>query len=110
LTAEQVARLWRSLGFVEPRPGDHLFTEVDAEMLRTIGQLIQTGWIDEELTVQMARVIGSSLARVASALIDTIEPAESSAAAEGLRDQDGFAAMAPLLFPTLLQIMDYVWR
>lgn len=110
LSAEQVARLWRSLGFVEPRPGDHLFTEVDVDMLRTIGQLVSSGWIDDELTVQMARVIGSSLARVASALIDTVEPAESAPAAGGIRDQDGFAAMAPLLFPTLLQIMDYVWR
>jgi adenylate cyclase len=107
LTAEQVARLWRSLGFVEPRPGDHLFTDVDVDMLRTIGQLLAMGWIDDELTVQMARVIGWSLSRIASALIDSIDPAEP---AGGLPHDDDFASVAPLLLPMLLQIMDYVWR
>ena len=109
LSADQITRLWRSLGFAEPQPGDRLFTEVDVDMLRAIGQLVDMGWIDDELTVQMARVIGSSLARVASALIDSIDPEEPRfvGAVEG---EDGFAAVAPLLLPMLLQVMDYVWR
>jgi adenylate cyclase len=111
LTAVQIQRLWRSLGFAEPRPGDHLFTEVDVDMLRTISQLVAMGWIDDELTVQMARVIGSSLSRIASALIDSIDPAQPPTGPDGrpLAD-DGFAAIAPLLLPMLLQVMDYVWR
>lgn len=107
LTAPQIARLWRSLGFAEPRPGDRMFTDVDVDMLRTIGQLLSLGWIDDELTVQMARVIGSSLARVATAVVDSIDPAEPSADRTG---DDDFAAAAPLLLPMLLQVMDYVWR
>ncbi|MGI8757499.1 MAG: adenylate/guanylate cyclase domain-containing protein [Acidimicrobiales bacterium] len=107
LSTEQVAQLWRSLGFPEPRPGDRIFTDVDLDMLRTIGQLLHMGWIDDELTVQMARVIGSSLSRVASALIDSIDPSEPG----GDRDlDDAFATAAPLLMPMLLQVMDYVWR
>jgi adenylate cyclase len=109
LSTLQITRLWRSLGFAEPRPGDHLFTEVDADMLRTIGQLLDMGWIDDELTVQMARVIGSSLSRVASALVDTIEP-DGPVIEGGARSEDGFAAIAPLLLPMILQVMDYVWR
>jgi adenylate cyclase len=112
LTEGQVAQLWRSLGFAEPQPGDRLFTDVDVEMMRTIGQLLAMGWIDEQLTVQMARVIGSSLSRIASALIDSVEPADARpdrlASTEEL--DDGFAAIAPLLLPMLLQVMDYVWR
>lgn len=108
LTTEQITRLWRSLGFAEPRPGDHLFTDVDVEMLRTIGQLVAMGWIDDELTVQMARVIGSSLSRIASALVDSIDPAEPLVGRP--QSDDGFAAIAPLLLPMLLQVMDYVWR
>lgn len=108
LRPEQITRLWRSLGFAEPRPGDRMFTDVDAEMLRTIGQLLDMGWIDDELTVQMARVIGSSLARIASALVDSIEPDELPAGRP--QSEDGFAAVAPLLLPMLLQVMDYVWR
>lgn len=110
LTTEQIRRLWRSLGFAEPQPGDHLFTDVDVDMLRTIGQLLAMGWIDDELTIQMARVIGSSLARVASALIDSIDPEEPRVPPGRPRSDDGFAAIAPLLLPMLLQVMDYVWR
>lgn len=109
LTPEQITRLWRSLGFAEPQPGDHLFTDVDVDMLRTIGQLLAMGWIDDELTIQMARVIGSSLSRVASALIDSVDPDEPRVSARPQSD-DGFAAIAPLLLPMLLQVMDYVWR
>jgi adenylate cyclase len=108
LSADQITRLWRSLGFVEPRPGDHLFTDVDVDMLRTIGQLLAMGWIDDELTIQMARVIGSSLSRVAAALIDSIDPEEPRVGRP--QGDDGFAAIAPLLLPMLLQVMDYVWR
>lgn len=110
LTTEQITRLWRSLGFPEPQPGDELFTDVDADMLRTIGQLLAMGWIDNELTIQMARVIGSSLARVATALIDSIDPEEPQIPVGRPRSDDGFAAIAPLLLPMLLQVMDYVWR
>lgn len=111
LSEEQIAQLWRSLGFAEPQPGDRLFTDVDVEMLRTIGQLLAMGWIDEQLTVQMARVIGSSLSRIASALIDSIDPAEPRPGRPGTDDDpEGFAAIAPLMLPMLLQVMDYVWR
>lgn len=106
LDASVIAQLWRSLGFAEPRPGDRIFTEVDVDMLRTTGQLLDMGWIDADLVVQMSRVIGSSLARVASALVETIEPGEIP---EG-GDDDAFATAAPLLMPMMLQVMDYVWR
>jgi adenylate cyclase len=107
-----IAQLWRSLGFVEPRPGDRIFTDVDVDMLRTIGQLLDMGVIDDQLTIQMARVIGSSLSRVATALIDAVDPAEPSTprADQMRRDGQEFASVAPLLLPTLLQVMDFVWR
>ena len=104
-----IAQLWRSLGFVEPRPGDRIFTDVDIDMLRTIGQLIDTGAIDDQLTIQMARVIGSSLSRVASALIDAVDPSEPSPTGRGRGGED-FAAISPVMLPTLLQVMDFVWR
>ena len=111
LTPAQITRLWRSLGFPEPQPGEPLFTDVDVEMLRSIGELLALGWIDDELTVQMARVIGSSLSRIASALIDSIDPDDPPRFPDGRpHTEEGFAAVAPLLMPLLLQVMDYVWR
>ncbi len=123
LPPEMITRVWRSLGFVEPRPGDHIFTDVDVDLLRTIGHLVEMGAIDDELVLQMARVIGSSMSRVAAALVDAIEPTDegiTAERAEGLlatalptpddaRD-DEFAAVAPVLFPTLLRVMEFVWR
>ena len=112
LSPRQIAQLWRSLGFVEPRPGDRIFNEFDVTLLRTVGQLLEMGLIDDELTVQMARVIGSSLARIATALIDSVDPAEPPRYLEhpSAHGEDDFAAAMPLMLPTLVQIMDFVWR
>ena len=102
-----IKQMWRSLGFVEPRRGDHLFTDVDVEMLATIGRFIDMGLIDDDLTVQMARVIGSSLSRIAAALIDAVDPSDPGVV---LPSGEQFAEALPLLLPALLQVMDYVWR
>ncbi|CAN5799849.1 hypothetical protein BH10ACT1_BH10ACT1_11230 [soil metagenome] len=112
LSTALIAQMWRSLGFVEPRPGDRIFTEFDVGMLGTIGRFLDMGMIDDDLVVQMARVIGSSLARVASALVDAIDPAEPTNhhMGETAHGDDDFAAVAPVLLPTLLQVMDFVWR
>ncbi|MEO6629007.1 MAG: adenylate cyclase regulatory domain-containing protein [Aquihabitans sp.] len=114
LSTTIIAQLWRSLGFVEPRPTDRIFTDADVDMLRAIGGLLDMGVIDDALTMQMARVIGSSLARVASAVIDSVDSVDpgDDEAARGLsrRDSEDFAGVAPLLLPTLLQVMDFVWR
>jgi len=115
LSPALIGQLWRSLGFVEPRPGDRIFTAFDVDMLRTIGELLEVGRIDFDLTVQMARVIGSSLSRVASALIDSLDPSEPTTRSGdrgrgGGGDADDRAALAPMLLPTLVQIMDFVWR
>lgn len=122
LSEDLITRVWRSLGFVEPRPGDSIFTDVDIDLLRTIGELLELGVIDDDLILQISRVLGSSLARIAAALVDAIEPSDDEAiesrAGEFLGpalptrrgDPDGFAVVAPVLFPTLLQVMEFVWR
>lgn len=106
---DHIRQLWRSLGFVEPLPGDRLFTEVDVDMLRVIQLFVDNGVIDADLTVQMARVIGSSMSRLAAGLVDAIEPSdvtEDPVIAGG----DDFADTVLILVPTLLQVMEYVWR
>jgi adenylate cyclase len=132
MPASQIAQLWRSLGFAEPRPGDRVFTRTDAEMLHTVAELIDVGVIDPALAVQMSRVIGSSLARVALAQIDAFDPGDDAEedvaddcgdgvdepalrAAGGLsparvRRQEAFVTYASTLIPTLPRVMDAVWR
>ncbi len=127
LSTALVAQLWRSLGFVEPRPGERIFHDGDIELLTTIGHLLDLGIVDDDLVVQMARVIGSSQARIASALVDAlitdaeIEGDQSLDNAEhpagpAAPDRDraaraaNFARMAPLIVPTVLDVMGFVWR
>lgn len=139
MPVSQIVQLWRSLGFAEPRPGDRMFTNTDADMLHTVAELIDVGVIDPALAVQMSRVIGSSLARVALSQIDAFdageegdegddddddddpdasglevdEPALRAAGgmtSERARRQEAFAAHASTLLPTLPRVMDTVWR
>ena len=120
LTPEVISRMWRSLGLTVPRVGDRAFNEADVELLSTVGRLVETEVIDQDLTMQMARVIGSSLSRVANALVDAVEAGDDT---DGLDDEEvlasvaerearaeEFAVLAPLLVPTLMEIMGLVWR
>jgi len=73
LPSDQIRSYWRALGFPEPRPGERLFSETDLDMLASVLPFIAEGVLDPGLGVQMARVIGSSLSRVATAQIEAIE-------------------------------------
>ncbi len=67
------ARYWRALGFSDPQPDERMFTDADVDMLRVVRQLLELGLVDEGIALQMARVIGASMARIAAAQIDAIE-------------------------------------
>jgi adenylate cyclase len=120
LTPELISRMWRSLGLTVPRAGDRAFNEADVDLLGTVGRLLQSEVIDHDLTLQMSRVIGSSASRVANALVDAVEAGDEPAAADDESAQaavagrqarsEEFAALAPLLVPTLMDIMGLVWR
>jgi len=111
MSAAQIVQFWRSLGFPEPTPGDRIFTAADAEMLHTVAGLIETGVIDPALAVQMSRVIGSSMARVATAQVDAIDPDDGGSGWQDdpERHQQDFRLFAESLLPTP-RVMDYVWR
>lgn len=106
MPAEQITLIWRSLGLPEPRPGRRIFTEVDADMLGTVAGLMDLGLIEPEVAVQMSRVIGWSLARVAAAMVDAIEddPADHAS------DNPELAVFAGTMLPTMTQVIEHVWR
>lgn len=108
LSRDLVGQIRRSLGFVEPDDAStRVYGDVDVEVLESIGELLGTGLVDEDLVVQMARVIGSSTVRIASALIDVLDPVTPDPDRVG--DADDFAEIAPHLLPMLLRVIDYVW-
>jgi adenylate cyclase len=101
LDPEQLRDYWRALGFPDPRPGEKLFSDADAEMLAATVRLIDDSAVDPAVARQMARVIGSSLDRIAAAQIDAYMRRP-----EGLgHDRDMFDAT--LVIPRVLEL---VWR
>ena len=69
---EQIALIWRTLGYAQPKPGEASFTDGDIEILGQVGAMMEAGVTSPEMVLQLSRVIGSSMARVASAHVDLI--------------------------------------
>jgi len=121
LPVEQVAHFWRALGFPDPSEGEQFFTKTDLEMMTIAASTISEGVVEPELALQMARVLGSSMSRIANAQVAALAirvTTEAAAAAElveaGALTPDELGP--PLLERTALildvmpRIMDYVWR
>lgn len=106
-------RLWGALGFPPAEDHERLFTRADVEILRTVGEVGGAQSVDPADLVQLARVIGQSLARVADAQmtaaadrLERMRPEAVSAevAAGELRDR------IVALVPALEGFIAYVWR
>jgi adenylate cyclase len=69
VSEDLAARVWRAAGFPDPGPDARVCTEEDVDALRTFGAGIELLGVEE--AIQLARVIGSSLSRMAEAMIAT---------------------------------------
>jgi adenylate cyclase len=115
LPEEELRHIWRSLGFPEPQPDEVVFTDVDLGNLAGVADLMHSGVVSPEVTYGMTRVIGSSMARIASALIDAVSAGQAGASVAG-DDRQPSEVLEPIateadgflpLFPTVLE---QVWR
>jgi len=70
---EIVRIFWRALGFVDAVEGERSFTKRDVRVLRSLVQLTTDGLIDADLSLRVARVVGVSMAQVATAVVDASE-------------------------------------
>jgi adenylate cyclase len=118
LPDEDLRHIWRSLGFPDPPPGEAAFTETDLRNLAAVAQLLNSGVVTPAVTYGITRVIGSSMARISSALLDAVaaraeqvlaedragDPAAERVALEALaQEADGLLPMFP-------EILEQVWR
>ncbi len=62
---ETLGRIWRAAGFAEPDQDEPMYTEASLELLELFRSA--SAVYGEEVTTQLARVIGSSIARIADA-------------------------------------------
>jgi adenylate cyclase len=106
-------RLWQALGFPPVPDDDRLFTGADVDVLRTARTLIEQQ-NDPAVLVQLARVTGQSLARVADAQLSAAaERLERLRLAEASPGDATFGALAErieALAPSLERFLEYVWR
>jgi adenylate cyclase len=105
---DEASRFWRALGFPDPRPDERIFSDFDVEMLKLVDQLVSLGLIEHDEALQMTRVIGSSMARIASAQIDAIETRVDEPTF-----QDGTepgVLRARFLIPAMPRILEYTWK
>jgi len=71
LPFDLIRRLWRALGFPDVAPDDAAFSDVDLDALKKAETVMALGLVNRDSLVDMARVIGSSMARIAAAEVDT---------------------------------------
>jgi adenylate cyclase len=77
-------RLWRAMGFADLPDDEVAFTTVDVEMLATVKSYLDTGVLDEQTLVQMTRVVGGSMARVAEAQMSLLQERMAIAGLSGV--------------------------
>ncbi len=115
---DQADRLWRALGF--PEAGEEAaFNDQDVEALRTLRGLAELGMSSEETAVQVTRVLGQSMSRLAEALLASSDPSTRTSGrpawADGPDDDaillaQSVALSSELVFPNLERLLVYAWR
>lgn len=108
VSIEQARRLWRALGF-PPVPDDHrFFTHSDVAMLRAAAVLSEQEGNDPRVLLQLTRVTGQSLARIAEAQIAAMSERLSAAFAAGVTPEA--VALVQSMLSGVEPFLSYVWR
>lgn len=109
LPLETLQRLWRALGFRQAADDDRVLTAMDVDAVRNLQQLLQLGVTEMDSALQLARVIGSSMARIAEAGLlrggEALKPDEDSVLAA-----DAFASVAEDTVPAMGRLLEFAWR
>lgn len=108
MPAEEATRFWRALGFTDVTDDERHFTDADVEAIAVAKRIIEMDLADVEVALQMTRVIGLSMARIAEA-----EVAASPLMHEGL-DRDEMAELflrtQEVTLPSMVRLLEYAWR
>jgi len=107
---ELAHRFWRALGFPDVGDDDAVFTEMDVEAIRLFQAMVSMDLVDEETAVQMARVVGSSMARIAEAQTSPGATPILMPTGDSVIDADHFARQADTSIPAMGRLLEYVWR
>jgi adenylate cyclase len=105
LTLEEAQHFWRALGFPDVAPEEVTFTDHDLNALTTVTGLIHLGLTDVDVALQLARVIGQSMARIADST-----PRPQLTPEDSARFAELFALTGGATLDGQARLLDYVWR
>ena len=103
-------RFWRAMGFPDVPDDERVFTDVDADALSTVQAMLTLGLTNVEVAIQLTRVIGSSQARIAEAMLGSSEQRAATRPPMAEGETDLFAMSADAALATQSRLLDYVWR
>ncbi len=101
-------RFWRALGFPSAADDDRSFTDLDLEAVRLFQGLQALGAARTDTALQLARVIGSSMSRIAEA--ELVPGDITSTEVDSVVAADAFASVADVIIPAMARILEFVWR
>jgi adenylate cyclase len=107
---EAVQRFWRALGFLDVGDDDAVFTVMDIEAIHLFQTMVAMDLVDLDTAVQMARVIGSSMARIAEAEAGSGTAPILVSSGDSVLDADQFASQAGTSIPAMARLLEFVWR
>jgi len=113
LELAEARRLWRALGFPPVADDERIFTPADVEVLRAVRVLLEMKSAHPGDLLQLTRVIGQSLARVADAQVTAAADRLEQSRTDVVSDEAARAALVDriqTLAPSLEQFLGYVWR
>jgi len=110
IPVDVVKRFWRALGFLDVDEDEPAFTDMDIEAVQLFQSLTALGIVDLDSAVQMARVIGSSMARIAEAETSPGTTPILMGSGDSVLDADEFARQAEASIPAMTRLLEYVWR
>jgi len=112
IPVDEAAVYWRAMGFADVSDDDAVFTEVDVEMVRLLKGLLQSGFVDRDVTLQMTRVMGRSMASVAAAQVDIVRRLAAGLPVEAAQSEAVMALVQTR--NTVLELIEralvYMWR
>lgn len=109
---DELRRLWRALGFPPVPDAARVFTRSEIEVLRTVRQFIEQQGTDPAVMVQLTRVTGHSLARIADAqvteAVGRLQQRTQGASGEVARSE--LINRIQVLVQGFDKLLGYVWR
>ncbi len=102
-------RFWRALGFNDAPEDAPIMTDTDIMAIHQFQGLITMEPAQVEAAVELARVIGSSMARIAEAEVlpgSLIQDAEG----DSVLGAERFVNVADVVLPAMGALLEFVWR